>query len=37
MTYPDIISLLVSAFGAGLAFGMLFGVVARFMRSLGHN
>lgn len=37
MTYPDVISLLVSAFGAGLGCGMLFGVVVRFMRSLGYN
>lgn len=37
MTYSDILSLAVSAFGLGLAAGLMWGAVFRFMRSFGHN
>lgn len=36
MTYIDVITFLVSGFGAGLVFGIMFGVVVKFVRSLGY-
>lgn len=37
MTYSDVITYAVSAFGLGLTLGITFGLVLRIMRSLGYN